>query len=52
LKVIRGERTFRIRLTRAGARLLKRAGKHVQITAEGDLFGVGYALTATRRFTL
>jgi outer membrane protein assembly factor BamB len=52
LKVIRGERTFRIRLTRAGARLLRRAGTHVQITAEGDLFGVGYALTATRRFTL
>ncbi len=51
-KVIRGERTFRISLTRAGARLLRRAGTHVQITAEGDLIGVGYALTATRRFTL
>jgi outer membrane protein assembly factor BamB len=52
LKVIRGQRTFRISLTRAGARLLRRAGTRVEITAEGELIGVGYALTATRRFTL
>ena len=52
VKVIRGERTFRISLTRAGARLLRRAGGRVEITARGDLIGVGYALTATRRFTL
>jgi hypothetical protein len=51
-KVIRGERTFRISLPRAGARLLRRAGTRVQITAEGNLIGVGYALAATRRFTL
>lgn len=52
VKVVRGKRSLRIYLTRAGVRLLRQAGRRVQITAQGNLTGVGYALSATRRFTL
>lgn len=50
--IVRGKRTFKISLTRAGARMLRRSGRRVRISARGQLVGVGYELTATRQFTL
>jgi hypothetical protein len=52
VRVVKGKQTFKITLTGAGAKLLRHDGRRVRITAKGDLVGVGYALKATRQFSL